>query len=107
MNLDEKIREDFPWYEDGNCVICGFSHRYQWPSGSDADGHDGSYVACINMLRPELTLEKQRGEAYRAALEPFTDLAVASTTGKVDAEWWSNAVRAAREALRISQGEET
>jgi hypothetical protein len=36
------------------CLMCGFSHRYQWPSGSDADGHDGSYVACINMLRPAL-----------------------------------------------------
>lgn len=42
------------WYEDGNCLMCGFSHRYQFPNGSDADGHEADHVACINMLVPEL-----------------------------------------------------
>ena len=52
--------------EDGGCIMCGFSHRYQWPSGSDASGHDGSYVACINSLVPEVA-------RLRAALEEAED----------------------------------
>jgi hypothetical protein len=69
-----------PWAVDGGCVLCGFSHRFQWPSGSDASGHKGDTVACVNSLVPALADALGERDALLTAIKE---------ADAILAGWWS------------------
>lgn len=55
------------------CLMCGFSHRYQYPNGSDASRHKADPMACINTLVPALADREKEIQRLTGALNDYAE----------------------------------
>lgn len=82
-----------------HCEICGYSHRYQFPSGSDANAHQATAIACANSILGDIDVMLAKTDPDAAAfVRQRIDRAVTALGRVVNAWYLPNEKKAKRHA---------
>lgn len=80
-----------------NCEICGYNHRFQFPSGSDADEHQATAIACANSILHDIDVMLAKADPDAAAfVRQRIDMAVTRLGSAVNAWYLPNEKKARR-----------